>query len=1100
MKKLLIVMLALTMVFAFAATALAATVSATVPAASSAKLTGGTGDTLTVAYSSTTTATADTYYKLTVTGGTASVDSTPALITTGNQITGFSATGIAFATTGAKTVTWTLKSCATVDGTYTTVSSANITVYVGKDGKAITFGSLTAPATGTFSVDGSNTKLYHIHVPSGTSYLEFGYSGLSDGATISTSATVSPTALSTNVVSDFTVTVSPENGEAGVTYTFDVEKDYDLHAITGLTATGISGISINDSTGTITGNYSTAYTSFAFTGRYSGASATEGSYTNATEGTGVNQFIDDPTNDKFTVTLTPSNTAQHMIFTVTIDAPNGIDDQLYTVDLTPVAVTPELDGLKFYTTATGTTAYAVSSKTVTVGSSANIIYVTPQWASGKGEGTLTISGNAVASVTALASGRYQVDLTTSGTTLVIAASGTIDDPDGYLGTYTLDRTSTLVSGKMYKSSSTTSSGVSFDFASGDYTESINVSSSWELDDGDSVYLDFEQSVSSVKYTNDSQSTKKSADTTGTYERYEIPVDGTTEVYFTYNSKSYTLTIEPGEGVISVKVYDSDKEDYESATFTSTSKTVNVSEDWDSDNVYLKFGATVSNVKYGPSSSDTTSVSASSGYYKVELDGTTYVWFKYNSTTYKLTIKPDGSTSTDQLIDTVEANAKSSGSGDDYLAFADNSGNKVYVFRPYDNRSDSIYLKISSDYEVNYNDSSSDSEGKWVSVEDEDTVTVDGEEFDIVVYTGAKSDADDDTLDALSVKAGTKSSSLSSVTLSPTFASGTKSYTAYIGSTNTVAQITAKLGDSNAYMVIDGYGLYNTSSSKSWTFEGLKTSTSKFTYTVHVIAEDCETEETYTLNLVRTGGTTALSALSVSGGTLTPSFLAKTLSYTSYTSGSSTTISATADDSTATVTITGYTAANGSLGSKSGTGSAYGTFNLAEGLNTFTVSVSKSGSTATTYYVSVYRVPSAPKITVSKQSISVNGSSYTLAAYNINGNNFVKLRDLAALLMNTGKKFSLVFNDGTQTATMTMGGTYTKRGDELTALPAYKRYSASSQLFILDSTYIYPMAYNIDGTNYVMIRDMGSAMNFYVGYTASTKTIVINTSSNYTPNN
>jgi|GEM_PF-1155957 len=1022
MRKLLIVLLALTLVFACAGAALAAGdvgVSVTTPNPSVEIAANGQ---LNVSFTGTAAADAGSlYYKLVLTGAATGDSGVPASpIAQGDPIS-LSATSTAISETGAKSVTWKLYSGAD-SGTITTeVATGTITAYVGSATPGAFTITAVSPESGTVSTEEASgtTKTYHVTstCPSVAITFTKAAEDIADPA--------SPFSLSlSGTTTTKTVTVTPENRNPAkaVTYTIKIVRDYELAGLSSIQAAPLPTVS------------------------------------NPAKGTEI--------------------------------APTT----LYYEESAVVANTLTLTGEYFSAKATNPVAVAKVSGAIT--------------------GTIGLTLPAGTSAK-----DYEIVLTGDGATPFAGAvfSVTVTPGDGTSAVYyfKLTKAPTIaVSGDVYKSSSATGTSKPFTFAAGDTAKTVTIPSDWDLEvDEDYVYIEFDagQDIDTVKYTTSSSSTGGSEvyDDGGVYR---IPIDSLTmyvNIKLDGSATNYKLTLDIDEdAAFTVKVSDSrSTSGAETVSFPGTpaQKSVTVDEDWDNDTVYLKFSGTASkvdDVEYAyKTSGSKEEAEEDGGYYEVELDGTTYVWFEYDGEDYRLTIKPDGSTSTELLIDSLEANSEDDGDGDDYLAFFDSDGGKIYVFRPYSNRSDEIWLNIEADGDVCYGTSTTDKEGDWVKVHTGssltiDTVTVDDEEFEIVVYTGKSSADDDADLNALSVKAGTKSSSLSAVALSPSFSSGTRNYTAGIGS-NTYAQITAKLSDSSAYMVIDGYGMFHTSSSKSWNFSGLSTKTNSFKYTIYVIAEDCEEYETYTVTLSRSGSAT-LKSLSVSGGTLTPSFAAKTLSYTAYTSGSSTTISAVADDSNASVTIYGYSAANASLGSQSGTGSAYGSFNLAEGLNTFTVTV-KSGSTITTYYVSMYRIPASPKIVVSKQSITVNGTAYSLAAYNINGNNFVKLRDLAALLANTGKKFSVDFNDSTQTATMVSGGNYVKRGDELTALPAYKKYTASTQRFILDSNYIYPMAFNIDGTNYVMIRDMGSAMNFYVGYTASTKTIVINTGNNYVPN-
>ena len=54
-------------------------------------------------------------------------------------------------------------------------------------------------------------------------------------------------------------------------------------------------------------------------------------------------------------------------------------------------------------------------------------------------------------------------------------------------------------------------------------------------------------------------------------------------------------------------------------------------------------------------------------------------------------------------------------------------------------------------------------------------------------------------------------------------------------------------------------------------------------------------------------------------------------------------------------------------------------------------------------------PAKPKVVVSNQSLKVNGEAADCEKYNVNDNNFFKLRDLAMLLNGTTSQFNVDFD-------------------------------------------------------------------------------------------
>ena len=439
----------------------------------------------------------------------------------------------------------------------------------------------------------------------------------------------------------------------------------------------------------------------------------------------------------------------------------------------------------------------------------------------------------------------------------------------------------------------------------------------------------------------------------------------------------------------------------------------------------------------------------------------------------------------------------------YTVVLDNENDKIYIYIPYENRNeDYYYFKGSAeDCDVEYDGHEAAGSGSykgWYRSDDLDVVTVIDEydfetEYDVVLIQ-VPDDADDDAdLDDLVVKNGSSNSSsrLSVVTLSPAFSSSATTYTLYVDDEDEYVNFKPTLSDSSADVYLNGKLISNRSTTSIYTLEE-----GKNTFEFLVVAEDGETTETYTVNIFLGYGT-QLSSLTVSGlaASMTPAFDSNRVSYTGYalSSTSAVTVAAVAYSDDATVTVSG-----GSAGYKTGTGSATASISLAEGMNTVMVTVYEKGVGTSVYYISIYRQPAAPKIVVSQQSITVNGTSKTLTAYNINGNNFIQLRDLAVLLNNTAKQFAISFNDSTQTAYMTGSSAYLPNGTENAAIANYKKAIVSTQHFYYNSTAVYPMAYNIDGSNYVMIRDLASIMDFGVSYNSTTNTISVSTSSSYLP--
>jgi len=131
-------------------------------------------------------------------------------------------------------------------------------------------------------------------------------------------------------------------------------------------------------------------------------------------------------------------------------------------------------------------------------------------------------------------------------------------------------------------------------------------------------------------------------------------------------------------------------------------------------------------------------------------------------------------------------------------------------------------------------------------------------------------------------------------------------------------------------------------------------------------------------------------------------------------------------------------------------------------------------------------------------VLVNGSVVAFEAYNINDNNYFKLRDLAKALSGTEKQFEVGWDEAINAISLTSGKVYSPVGGELTSSGNTDTQPAalSSSSVYLDGSKISLTAYNIGGYNYFKLRDVAGAINFGVGWDGATSTITIDTSIGY----
>ncbi|MEG1577434.1 MAG: WG repeat-containing protein [Oscillospiraceae bacterium] len=133
------------------------------------------------------------------------------------------------------------------------------------------------------------------------------------------------------------------------------------------------------------------------------------------------------------------------------------------------------------------------------------------------------------------------------------------------------------------------------------------------------------------------------------------------------------------------------------------------------------------------------------------------------------------------------------------------------------------------------------------------------------------------------------------------------------------------------------------------------------------------------------------------------------------------------------------------------------------------------------------LPSATKL-------MVNGKTVAADAYNIGGNNYIKLRDLATMVSGTEKNFEVGWNGAINLISNTA---YTPVGGEMAQGSGQRKAAQRNTAKIyLNNGLVAMTAYNIGGTNYFKLRDVMQTFDIGVGYENGTATV--NTSQPYTP--
>ena len=122
---------------------------------------------------------------------------------------------------------------------------------------------------------------------------------------------------------------------------------------------------------------------------------------------------------------------------------------------------------------------------------------------------------------------------------------------------------------------------------------------------------------------------------------------------------------------------------------------------------------------------------------------------------------------------------------------------------------------------------------------------------------------------------------------------------------------------------------------------------------------------------------------------------------------------------------------------------------------------------------------------SSNKLIVGNEEKIFPAAVIHDYNWLKLRDLAMILLDSGKGYSLDYDDLLNAIILTTGGVYTPVGDELQGLHDEFTAIASPQKLYVDGEYVDLAAFNIEGYNYFRLRDLAIILDFAVEFTAGT---------------
>ena len=130
---------------------------------------------------------------------------------------------------------------------------------------------------------------------------------------------------------------------------------------------------------------------------------------------------------------------------------------------------------------------------------------------------------------------------------------------------------------------------------------------------------------------------------------------------------------------------------------------------------------------------------------------------------------------------------------------------------------------------------------------------------------------------------------------------------------------------------------------------------------------------------------------------------------------------------------------------------------------------------------------------SAHNIFVNGAPVAFVAYNIEGNNFFRLRDIAYTLNGTAGQFAVGWDAATGTASLTTGSPYAPVGGEMEgAATEAVTATLSRTAFVIDGQSVTLTAYNIGGNNFLMLAELSRHLGFSATWDPVNSAVLIET--------
>lgn len=150
-----------------------------------------------------------------------------------------------------------------------------------------------------------------------------------------------------------------------------------------------------------------------------------------------------------------------------------------------------------------------------------------------------------------------------------------------------------------------------------------------------------------------------------------------------------------------------------------------------------------------------------------------------------------------------------------------------------------------------------------------------------------------------------------------------------------------------------------------------------------------------------------------------------------------------------------------------------------------------------FIISAFAVNASP----TTHSIYVDGVKQNVGVYAINGNNYFKLRDIAAVVNGTSKQFEVSWDSSTNAISLTSNKEYTTVGGELGSIASGTQDAKPSTAIVYkDGAVVSYTGYNINNNNFYKLRDVAQSFNIGIKWDDATQRVDIITTESYSDDN